>query len=736
MNNKLTKLALNECRAILCTPSNAKSSALVKVIEAEIMNLGFKFSSEARKVLSTQSSTYLANFRQELISNLKEMVGGRVRFQPLFLNFPGDVPVDGIYLMHRILGFLDNLNYETSEEDTVLSCGHAISPALFDLSSFGACPICQRQTEETKLNKVSRKKLTEKVKLKVIKLISEDEWKKHITNLFNAQVSYSAVQQAAIETVFELYDSETILKLLPSELKVKENMAYLACRLDKSSMTIPLSWTKTATDVLRVASALSGGDVSLSENTKYKLNNKQRRFVVSRLDAIKYPQEDMLRHRAKWLRLGEYLHVASPKFDAPKAKAAFNDLRNNDKKIYTFNRAIAKELTASLDEGTFSTKLRELLSSRPGEFGRKLDYLLCNFNTRSVLADFKKVAGELATPMLLKLIKHFEFRSEAQEFRLFTPKSRNGKAYYREGENREILSASVCKQIKEVVEEVLVERFAEKAEKKKHVYIDSSLKKILVPLVMRDAKKALETVARGSRVAFDSSADTVRMFCYWHENAVTGRVDLDLSAGFLDADFNSIGHVSWTSLAEFGCTHSGDIQSAPNGASEFIDINIPKLLAKKVRYVVMSVYSFCGQNLETYECFAGVMERKSPKSGEAFEAKTVKNKFDLATDSTASIPLILDIETREVLWCDFSMASGRYATIESRTPEAKMKVKALAKMSETQPNLFDLLTLHAKAAGAKIHTSAEVLDNEKIKLDAIYDLDFAKNIVKINSELI
>lgn len=736
MNNKLTKLALNECRAILCRPGSANNSTLVKVIEAEIMKLGFKFSTEARQVLATQTPVYLANFRNELLTNLKVMVGAYVQFKPLFLNFPNDVPVDEIYLMHRIFGFLDNLNFETSEEDTVLSCGHAISPALFDLTSFGACPICQRQTEETKLNKVSRKKLSEKVKLKVIKLISEDEWKKHITNLFNAQVSYSEVQQTAVETVFELYDSETILKLLPSELKIKENMAYLACRLDKAKITIPLTWTKTATDVLRVASALSGGDVSLATNTKYKLNNQQRRLVVSRLDMIKYPQEDMLRHRSKWLRLGEYLHVASSKFEAPKAKAAFNDLRNNDKKIYTFNREVAKELSGSLDKGTLSVKLRELLASRPGEFGRKLDYLLCNFNTRSVLADFKKVASELATPMLLKLIKHFEFRSEAAEFRLFTPKSKSGKAYYREGENRELLSASVCKQIKEVVEEALVARFAEKADKKKHVYIDPALKKILVPLVMRNAKKALETVARGSRVAFDSNADTVRMFCYWHENEVTGRVDLDLSAGFLDKEFNSLGHVSWTSLAEFGCTHSGDIQSAPNGAAEFIDIHLPKLLAKKVRYVVMSVYSFCGQNLETYECFAGVMERKSPKSGEAFEAKTVKNKFDLATDSTASIPLILDLETREVIWTDLSLSGGRHSTLESKTTEAKMKVKALTRLSETQPNLFDLLALHAKATGAKIHTSAEVLVSEKVKLDSIYDLDFAKNIVKINSELI
>lgn len=56
-------------------------------------------------------------------------------------------------------------------------------------------------------------------------------------------------------------------------------------------------------------------------------------------------------------------------------------------------------------------------------------------------------------------------------------------------------------------------------------------------------------------------------------------MDFDLSAMIFDEDWQYQEHVSWTNLRspQFQVFPSGDIISAPDGASEFIDIHLPSV---------------------------------------------------------------------------------------------------------------------------------------------------------------
>lgn len=92
--------------------------------------------------------------------------------------------------------------------------------------------------------------------------------------------------------------------------------------------------------------------------------------------------------------------------------------------------------------------------------------------------------------------------------------------------------------------------------------------------------------------------------------------------------------------------HSGDITRAPapKGASEFIDINIQKLVEMGFRYVVMDVRSYSQIPFdELEECFAGFMLRENLVSSEVFEARTVKMKFDIILKSLETSPCLFDM---------------------------------------------------------------------------------------------
>lgn len=68
----------------------------------------------------------------------------------------------------------------------------------------------------------------------------------------------------------------------------------------------------------------------------------------------------------------------------------------------------------------------------------------------------------------------------------------------------------------------------------------------------------------------------------------TGRVDIDLSAVLYNADWRYVEHISYANLKSdrYRAAHSGDIVTAPNGACEFIDLDIESVVRYGGRYVV------------------------------------------------------------------------------------------------------------------------------------------------------
>jgi hypothetical protein len=155
------------------------------------------------------------------------------------------------------------------------------------------------------------------------------------------------------------------------------------------------------------------------------------------------------------------------------------------------------------------------------------------------------------------------------------------------------------------------------------------------------------------------------------------RVDLDLSAVCMDADFDKLGVVSYHNLRDSGTVHSGDITSAPKGASEFIDVNIGKFRSvhPRTRYVAMVVNSFTEQKFsELDEVMAGFMVRADVRSGEVYEPKSVENAFMVNSSTNAAIPVIFDITTGEAIFTDVPVNSSGYVNSAANMQRATKSV--------------------------------------------------------------
>src|SRR5262249_46822049 len=153
---------------------------------------------------------------------------------------------------------------------------------------------------------------------------------------------------------------------------------------------------------------------------------------------------------------------------------------------------------------------------------------------------------------------------------------------------------------------------------------------------------------------------------------------------------------------------SGDITSAPEGASEFIDIDTEKIRAFGVRYLIMSVNSYTQQPFyDLPECFAGFMVRQKPNSGEIYEPKTVENKFDLTADTKICLPLIADLQKREIIWTDLAVRNHPNYRNNVLNNMSSLTLMNKAMTSLVKPSLYDLFALHVEARGKQVDSKKE-----------------------------
>lgn len=585
-----------------------------KTITAFISNL-YRLGYVVNKEIIEQLSYTSIDALQQVLEAAEYSKGDHFDYEPMYPNFPKQVA-------------------EASEIELYLN---AIMHYSGDVLGVRIMPV---------YNKFARPDLDkDEAEFIVLGLETEDNLTETTRNIITMSRPFSQTDKEDIivlKDFVKFNDNQTF--------KVKENLVFLTYSFPDNGLE---KYYKTAVDVLRLAAAYSNGDITLATPTKFKLSRPQRRMILQLLDNVD-DVEGMGAYSEQWKRLARTLHYRSDNNDKKYPTAAINLEKIQTGNYTTVNSKLEKAVK-ELDI--------ELLKKYPGIYARRILELLRKHPQEkdTILQSFSTIIGKVSVPVLLGLYNLL--RSPGKEelsHRLIRIK--NGE------ENKTFLLENRLSNNDDLTElsTIILDGIEAQGESKKVVF-SKDASHYAMPLYTRNISKGSTAIGLGSRLPLDSDKNTIRLFMHWKDfdksiDYYDHRVDLDLSAIFLDNNFDFINDIAYYNVRidDIGY-HSGDITSAPEGASEFIDINIDKALDNGIRYVVPTIYNYTQQQLDNIpEAFSGFMMRDKVNNGEIFEPSTIQHSYDLNNGNTNNTPYIIDLKNREIVWLDTALKPSSY----------------------------------------------------------------------------
>ena len=558
---------------------------------AEMLNYGYTADTKLMEKLGAASTEVLTALYEDVMPVLKNSIGANEKHRPLFANFPNNL--------------MDDTNT------------HNFAISLAQLDDKGTIRVKQRKVAY------------ESYKLKTLTYASTAD----INAVFNKIVLSKDSISEDDKNIVKYFINNTDVQI-PTEIPFKENMCLVAGTLLLQNK-FDNNLVKDTTDILRIMAFINDADMTLSNPTKYKsLPRKMRKLLISALSTVA-KEEDFMLHKQQWIRALHNLHVG----DFSKALYTVAKKLRENVKIHTFNTRLETCMADNDIDG-----ILKLLVTRPGIFARNIANLLttkehreieCNtafealkglhiddeykIQYNKIIIAFNTVIDRVPTRNLTQLWGSMKTRYNDVDKRVVFPKGMVSRAYLLQKKLNKI-PAEYIDALLDSVKDTLIQRFRA-LEPLGNVFIDTDLYECPLPTAQRSASTALKQVARGTRMKMNNK-DNLRFFIHW-TNIGEQTVDVDLSAAFFDDKMNFLKDIAYYNLDEGKCHHSGDIVDAPSpeGASEFIDVNIDYALNDmKARYVVMNVLVFTRQTFEeVHDCYVGWMARDAVDSNEVYD---------------------------------------------------------------------------------------------------------------------
>ncbi|WP_329579156.1 hypothetical protein OG500_10825 [Kitasatospora sp. NBC_01250] len=599
------------------TAPAGQGAVAARQFDAALLSVGFKLSAALLERLSGLSEEAVVAVAARTLATVREMVGDHVEHNVYFVDFPANVPDTFDFWMRCIAEALAD---DVSRAGTPAQLGTG-AVDLLTLPSYGsyAHTYAEMLAAHGELIAAAGDRLTVLHPGGTL----EDE----VTALYLALAgSTTPLGEEALRDLGALA-GHCVDGPQPAAIPVRENRAVVnLARLDAGAPLL----LDTVTDVLRLACALSDGDVTLLEPTRFRsLSRPVRRALLAGLDAVvaAAPAKlaDVSAHREAFKRLGERLHPHEyPRW--PHAAEVFAVARG-EQQVRSFDSRV-EELFAAQDV----TGAARLLTAAPGRLFRALDRLLRACRTQderdAVVAAAEQVAPQVAGRVLLSVREYFHNRPrQPGERRVFV--NRRGRGWVTADTRPPVLPPE-CERLIAALDAELRRRLPAPG----HLLIDPDILDVALPLSGNATAAGLGVLPRGSLSPVDG--DLLRFFVYWKQTSRT--TDFDLSALLLDAEYGTVGWLSWTELTQVEGEHSGDITDAPDGASEFIDLRLGSVRGD---FIVPQVNVYAGEGFdEVEESFFGFMLREAEQQGRPFEARTVRMKSELRGPGRVALPLV------------------------------------------------------------------------------------------------
>ena len=487
----------------------------------------------------------------------------------------------------------------------------------------------------------------------------------------------------------------TELGFTPDEIGFREHRAVYTAHLWHQQKWDDLQeFCTDPNDILRLLVQLTGGDVSLAEKVTFpKLKRAQRRRILGLLEKVgvgRFAEGQLVKYRGLWLALERSLHSGEHRRLFPKACGLLDRLRLGELQPQFRN------LEQAYTSGSSALVLAELQKHPAGVSLRRFCQTLSLSHTEDenlILETLMPRVRRAALKDQLILASVLERDGLATEALILTKRG-NTRAIKRDPNSfSSDYRARALRSVQDAIESTFHKRFGPDSWRGKRIFIDPKLKNWTVPLSLRSASDSLTVMGRGTRVPMGQEA-VLRMYVYWKQNFQT--TDLDLTALTFNDGFECTGFVSWTNTKRVGMVYSGDIQSAPFGAAEFIDADVDMLRAQGHRYLSMLVYRYCGEYFSSMECLCGWMMRDKVDSNyQTFDIGTVSQKMLISGEARYAMPALFDLEKREVVWLDLKVFGlDGFNRAENSWQNLERLVRLGVNMQSWKLSLFDLAELH------------------------------------------
>ncbi|WP_286248718.1 TerD family protein [Streptomyces graminofaciens] len=595
-----------------------RGGVAARQFDAVLMSVGFKLSAELLERLSGLSEKAVLGIARRTLGTVREMVGDHVRHNSYFIDFPAKVPATEEFWARCVAEALR----DSKSRGNVLSQLARGVLNLLSLPTYGR----YQHTYEEMLAVQDELIASAGDRLTVLHAGGppEDEVTALYLALAGSKTPLGEEHLSDLGTLAE----HCAHGPQPEEIPVRENRAQVnAARLGVGADLL----LDTVTDVLRLACALSDGDVTLQEPTRFrKLSRPVRRALMTGLESVVAGSpaklSDVHAHREAFKRLGERLHPHEFRARLPHAVEVFAVARG-EKQARSFDGRVQERLAEFDVPGGLA-----LLKASPGKLFRALDHLLriaADQEQRdAVVAAVEEFAPRVSGRVVLAVREHLHNRDrETGEQRMFV--NRQGRAWATP-DHRPAVPAEDRERLIAVLDAEIRRRLPAPG----RLLVDPDVLDVALPLSGRATAAGLGVLPRGSVSVVDG--ELLRFFTYWKQAQY--RTDYDLSALMLHDDYRTDAWLSYTELTNVGGKHSGDITEAPDGASEFINLNLARV---RGTFIVPQVNIYAGEGFEQVEeSFFGFMVRDGEQKGRPFEPRTVRMKSELRGPGRVALPLV------------------------------------------------------------------------------------------------
>ncbi|HEU4735211.1 MAG TPA: MXAN_6230/SCO0854 family RING domain-containing protein, partial [Kofleriaceae bacterium] len=696
--DSIRTLLLARTNTVVLDPDRVASAATrptrdvdLEKFEDELAQLGYVMSLDLAMTLRRLPHETILELRAWIIATLAKVLGTHRPQVPLFCGFgattaatpatPSDA--SSIYRRRMLTWILTRPAQpcpwcgQVQPVGALDPCGHLVCQSCWNGGSYAGCPVCHRRVAigDPFVRPAGTTELVTQHdgELRLLHLGFDllGAARSRFERLIGRATPLSPDDRAEVEVVIDELGPRTV-QWLPARIPVKETMAIALARLwmvapDRRAMvTATRGHLATATDVLRVAVVLLGGNPGLVEPMRLgSVGRGMRRAVLEALEQLagRFPVdqvvEDAWRQRGLWKRVGERLHPYEYARRLPVATLVFAAVRQTRLDAASFGDAVREEARgiatvriaddrarvtpwASLVEAQLragdARGAAERLAQRPGELLRRVDHLVRVAQDRqpdalaAVIGAVELAAARGAPATLLALASHIARRTAPWPRRVFFPGGEPlgawGAADHRPALRGDAIGALVA-----LIRAELVSRAAARRNFARAV-IDRGLVDLQVPFAERTGSRARIAWPRGSELALPApapGAPPLRLVLHWQEPA-TAHVDLDLSLALFDEAWRHVATCNFENLVvgDRAAVHSGDVTAAPAplGATELVDLDVGRLRALGVRHAVMVVFGGGSVALDQLtHGFAGLAI--APHAGEPFDPRAVAQRFDL-----------------------------------------------------------------------------------------------------------